>query len=195
MSWFDSLDSTNNAAERDFEAIDNMSIIATKMQTEGRGQGENKWHSTYGSNLTFSLVLHFEDAELKSKDQILLTCFITLAITDLLSEYGIDAGIKWPNDIWVDGKKICGILIWNKVCGEYITGSIVGVGLNVNETEFPEDLPNPTSMKAITGKTFDCASLLEKIAKKIRERYTMIFDENQRVSLETEFNKKMFTLL
>ena len=157
IMWFDSLDSTNDEAARRISDIDNLSVLSTLEQSKGRGQKGNSWSSDPGENLTFSIVLKYaltlpESLKpallmpLKATDQFAVSEAASLAVVDLLSEYGIQAKIKWPNDIYVNDKKICGILIEHAVRGKNMTHSIVGIGLNVNQSKFDPALPNPTSM-------------------------------------------------
>ena len=177
IMWFDSLDSTNNEASRRLETIDNLSVLSAMSQLSGRGQRGNGWHSKPGENLTFSVVLKYaltlpESLKpgllmpLKVTDQFAVSEAASLAVVDLLSEYGIQAKIKWPNDIYVNDKKICGILIEHAVRGKNLTHSIVGIGLNVNQSKFDPALPNPTSMVLCcadkdVAQSFDIRDCLE----------------------------------
>lgn len=190
------LKSTNDEARRLIEEIDNLSVITTESQPEGRGQGDHTWYSTPGKNLTFTFVLKYEAFErpLKATDAILITCLTTLALRSLLLQEGIEARIKWPNDIWVGDRKICGILIENILDGENVSRSIVGVGLDVNEEGWPEDLPNPVSMLELTGKTYDRDALLERLHKEICRHAEMLDSDDGRKYLQEEFGKYVFRL-
>ena len=175
--WLDSTDSTNKEARRQISALDNLSVLSAVTQTDGRGQQGNAWSSASGDNLTFSIVL--KNPGIDICDQIALSAIASLSITDLLSSYGIEAKIKWPNDIYVGDMKICGILIENALKGDKVDWSIIGIGLNVNQTDFPSDLPNPTSMVLCTRGTsdFDIRLLLEEfmaIFKGYHKRYLNI---------------------
>jgi len=156
--WHDSLDSTNLEAQRlidDGHDIDNLSVIATKIQTAGKGQGDHVWVVRPGENLTFTVILKYctELPDIKAADQQLVSMITALSVVDYLKSKGIDANIKLPNDIYVGKLKICGILIRHKVKSEQLLSSILGVGINVNQTVFPEYLPNPVSIANITGKS------------------------------------------
>lgn len=99
---------------------------------------------------------------------------VSLGIKDMLASLGIDGvEIKWPNDIYVGEKKICGILIENALQGSNVSRSIAGIGINVNQTEFISDAPNPVSIKEITGNTYDIVELAQKTADCILRRLTM----------------------
>ena len=142
--WLDSIDSTNEEAKRHISDIDNLSVLSVYEQTEGRGQRGNTWTSTPGENLMFSIVL--KNPKISARDQFGINEITSLSVVDFLSQHGISARIKWPNDIYVDSKKICGILIENSLRGSVISSSIIGIGLNINQRNFDVSLPNPTSM-------------------------------------------------
>ena len=168
--WLKSVDSTNNEARRRFSEIDNLSVLSAELQTAGRGQRGNIWHSLSGENLTFSIVLKFAINEsgsllprLKASDQFAISEITALSVVDFLARSGIEAKIKWPNDIYVGDRKICGILIENSLQDRWLSSSIIGIGLNINQRNFDVNLPNPTSMylESPAGKEFDLKECLE----------------------------------
>ena len=178
--WLGSTDSTNELARRHISEIDNLSVLSALEQTTGRGQRGNTWSSRPGENLTFSIVLKFagpDDRNINGKllpctlayDQFILTEIASLSVIRFLKEKGIHAGIKWPNDIYVGSKKICGMLIENSVRGKYISSSIIGIGLNINQRNFNVNLPNPTSLIMNTspaqGDEYDIRLCLEEFMK------------------------------
>ncbi len=147
--WLDKTDSTNEEAKRHISTLDNLSVLSASEQTSGKGQRGNSWSAAPGENLTFSIVLkygHGPMPEIRAIDQFVISEITALSVVDLLAAHGIEAKIKWPNDIYVDDCKICGILIENSVRDGILASSIIGVGLNVNQTVFDPSLPNPTSM-------------------------------------------------
>ena len=169
--WLKSVDSTNSESRRRISDMDNLSVVSALSQTEGRGQRGNRWYSEPGENLTFSLVLKFPANGLtgalepiQAYDQFVLSAVTSLSVVELLAEHGIQARIKWPNDIYVGNKKVCGMLI----------------GLNVNQRNFDVTLPNPTSMALCSHdseSTFDIKELLDEfmdIFKGYLERYCHI---------------------
>ena len=160
--WLERVDSTNDEARRHISEIDNLSVVSALEQTKGRGQRGNRWSSQPGENLTFSLVV--KDFRIKANEQSAISQATALSLVDLLSRHEIKARIKWPNDIYTGDEKICGILIENSLKGSEIDWSIIGIGLNVNQTAFPEDLPNPTSMKLCTGNSnpYNTREILEE---------------------------------
>ena len=192
IKWFAELDSTNNEARRNLDGLDNFSVLATESQTAGRGQGLHTWYATPGRNLTFTIV--FRPRLLPARDGILITHITTVSLVRYLQSHGVEARIKWPNDIWVGNKKICGILIENVLDGQYIEASIIGIGLNINEEGWPDYLPNPVSLKDLTGKEYDIHAELEAFYKIFCRHAEMILGEDGRKLLQEEFEKRVFRL-
>lgn len=193
IRWFNSLKSTNDEARKRISSLDNLSVLACRKQTAGRGQGDHTWYSTPGRNLTFSMVFKF-GRTLEAPKAELISCFITLGILDYLKTKGVEARIKWPNDIWVGDLKICGILVENSVENNFVQSSIVGIGLNLNEKNWPSDLPNPVSLLELTGKR-SCPPLeLRRLVKKICRRSELLFSGDGRKLLQEEFGKFVFRL-
>ncbi len=147
------IDSTNNYAANLVKATNlvNGTTILTKRQDSGRGQRGKTWHTESDKNLTLSTVIF---PKINVKSVFNLTRAVSLAIVKTLQEYGIAGKIKWPNDIYVHKKKIAGLLIENQLQGEKIHTSIIGLGLNVNQTIFPEGI-EATSMQLEIGEIFD----------------------------------------
>lgn len=172
--WLDSIDSTNNEARRLIDSLDNLSVLSAVSQTKGRGQRENIWLSEPGKNLLFSIVLKYSRSydtlssalpSVQAHDQIVISQIASLSIIDLLASHEIEAKIKLPNDIYVGDKKICGILIEHTVLGKWLTSSIIGIGLNINQRNFDVNLPNPISMvlcKEDSDNDYDIRLILEE---------------------------------
>ncbi|MCQ2143905.1 MAG: biotin--[acetyl-CoA-carboxylase] ligase [Bacteroidales bacterium] len=155
--WYDSLPSTNDEAWKALDGLDNLSVLAAREQTAGRGQGDHKWHSRAGENLTFTIVLKWEPEPFPASREKEISDAAAGAVVAYLASKGVTARIKYPNDIYVGDKKICGLLIKHRLRGTGLTATIVGVGLNLNEKDFPSDLPNPTSLALETAapESFD----------------------------------------
>ncbi len=173
IQWLEEVDSTNNEATRRLTEIDNLAVIAAVHQTAGRGQRGNRWQTYAGENLTFSMVVKFGDGALPALEasrQFVLTRCVTLGVSDYLESEGIDCSVKWPNDIYVRNKKICGILIENTLRGPSLATSVIGIGLNVNQKDFPPQLVNPVSMTMLTGKEYDLKAELRKLCRFLRSR-------------------------
>jgi len=140
--------STNDiAAETCFHEGD---VVIALEQTHGRGQRGSTWSAEKGLNLTFSMVL--EPDFLPAGRQFLISQAVSLAIADCLWHRSIGATVKWPNDIYIGDRKIAGILIEHTVSGTELQRSVVGIGLNINQTRFDPSLPNPTSLALETGR-------------------------------------------
>lgn len=134
----ESVDSTNNytANRARMDDLPHGAVILAVEQTGGKGQMGAKWTSQPGMNLTFSVFL--DNVNLSVERQFILTKIVSLSLVDLLTDLGMPAKIKWPNDIYVNDSKIAGVLIENSLQGNQIKRSIVGIGLNVNQREFGE---------------------------------------------------------
>lgn len=142
--WLDKAESSNDEARKAIDSLDNLSVIAVRCQTRGRGQSTNTWLTNPSENLTFSIVL--KNPEILPTEQIAISQITALSVVDYLALHGISAKIKLPNDIYVGTKKICGLLIEHSIRSNKIMWSIIGIGINVNQTVFPSSLPNPTSI-------------------------------------------------
>ena len=192
IKWFESLASTNNEAKKHITDYDNLSVIATIEQSAGRGQGTHTWYTTPGKNLTFTIV--FNPENLPASEALYLTRITTLSLLSYLAARGVRARIKWPNDIWVEDKKICGILIENILEGNLVHNSIIGIGLNINESGWPEDLPNPVSLSELTGKSYDIREELEAFYKEFCRHAQMLSSEDGRKYLCENFDENVFRL-
>lgn len=133
--------------------------LCTDFQSEGRGMGTNTWYSDRGKNLLASF--YFEP-DIPAARQFLFNQYFALSTLTFIRYYLPQALIKWPNDIYVDGKKIAGILIEHAVSGDRLRHTIAGIGININQKHFPEDVPHPTSFLLETGKEWDPETLLEE---------------------------------
>ncbi len=147
--------STNNYASRQIAVneIQEGTVFLAYEQTAGRGQLTNRWESKPGQNLTFSIFLQPSFLELYR--QFMLSKAISLGIVSFLRKYVEGVKIKWPNDIYIEDSKICGILIENSVMKGVINQTIIGIGLNVNQCRFYSDAPNPVSLKMKTGTDYN----------------------------------------
>ena len=145
--------------------------VIAESQTKGKGQRGNSWESEAGKNLTFSIfVRHHPD--LKAQDQFALSDLTAQSVVEFLSRYDITSRVKLPNDIYIGMDKICGILIENTLRGNSLYSSIIGIGLNVNQTEFDPSLPNPTSMSICKKhKAFDIDECLESLIDIFKSKY------------------------
>jgi len=202
------VDSTNRYCETlDLQRVDDFTCYWALEQTAGIGQRGNHWESAPGENLTFSLVLH--PTFLPAASQFRLTQALSLGVADFLEEGadGLDdfkglkgfkgskgskdikeTLVKWPNDVYVGGGKICGMLVSNRLQGDVLDTAICGIGLNVNQRRFPEWVPHPTSLALLTGEKHDLEPTLLALLGHIGRRY----DELRRGrDLEPEYLGRM----
>ena len=151
----DTIDSTNDYAKRLLSSTEHFTIISARNQTFGRGQRGNVWKSNTGENLLFSIVLKFGandfNLEIPASSQMAISCITALSVVNVLESLHIKAKIKWPNDVYIGDRKVCGILIENSINGSFLASSIVGVGINVNQIDFDDDIPNPISIAQSCG--------------------------------------------
>lgn len=146
-------------------------VVYARSQTSGRGMGTNTWHSESDKNLLFSLVFF---ADIKAEKHFFISMIVSLAICDYLVLKGIEANIKWPNDIVYENKKMAGILIENSILGNTIKTCVVGVGLNLNQIDFPSELPNPVSVKNITGENYNIDEEINAISHIISDKLVLL---------------------
>ncbi|HVW95730.1 MAG TPA: biotin--[acetyl-CoA-carboxylase] ligase [Mucilaginibacter sp.] len=145
-------------------------VIMAEDQYAGRGQQQNGWHAEPGKNLTFSILL--KPTFLAVTDQFDLVRAVSLGVFDALEPLlGGQLRIKWPNDVYYGDKKLGGMLIENMIQGGQIKNTIVGIGLNINQERFPDNLPNPISVKQILQQDYDLKSLLSEICRRIEGYY------------------------
>ena len=143
-------------------------VILADYQISGKGRGSSTWVSEAEKNLTFSFLT---EPALIASHHFSLAEFVSLALCDTINDYKIDAQIKWPNDIYVAHNKIAGILIENILVGNTISISVIGIGMNVNQEIFPDDLPNPVSLKLLLGQLVNKEVLFKKLLYKLAIRY------------------------
>ncbi len=167
-------DSTNNYANGQIRGNvwPEGTVFLAYEQTAGRGQVNNFWESEPGKNLTFSIV--FYPGFLEIRQQFMLSKVVALGIYKALAKYVGTLKIKWPNDIYADDRKLGGILIENSVMNGTLTSSVAGVGLNVNQTVFVSNAPNPVSLKTLTNKHFDTDLVLSQILSGINQYYSLL---------------------
>jgi BirA family transcriptional regulator, biotin operon repressor / biotin---[acetyl-CoA-carboxylase] ligase len=158
--------STEKSAEKPI--ITEGYLAYTFNQTAGRGQYGNRWESEAGQNIAMSILL--KPRFLEARQQFHLNKAISLAVHDVFQTYTEGVSVKWANDIFIGDKKICGILIQNNISGTRLEASVVGIGINVHQTNF-QDLSNASSLKLETGKTFDLHNIVEDICQAVEKRY------------------------
>ena len=179
--------STNDEARQPHYS--HMDVVWSDSQSSGRGQRGHSWHSAVGENITFSVVLHPEF--LPIVEQFLLSEVVALALVDTMAEYGIECRIKWTNDLYAGDGKLAGVLIEHSLSTTTIARTIVGIGLNVNQAEFPDDLPNPVSMTQLRGIRFDRREVLESFVRNL-ERWYSLLEDGQKSLVESSYRELMY---
>ena len=183
--------STNTYLSRLAATLPGGTVIYTPSQTAGRGQKGNSWESEDGKNLTFSLLL--KHPPVKARDQFCLSEAAALAVVEALSaEAGDGFTVKWPNDVYWQDKKICGMLIENSLDGSDIATCIIGIGINVNQERFVSDAPNPVSLINVTGREHDLESLLKRVCSRIEQLASSLGDDSARVDLHRRYMEVLY---
>ena len=170
---FKEIDSTNDYLKNSYKLLNNFTFVTADYQKAGKGRENRVWSSNPKENLTFSLLI---------KDQILLKKYNILSIvgaaliTELIESYGVkDVSIKWPNDVLIKNKKVCGILLEGQIL-EYL---VIGAGLNINQKAFPDGLRRPaTSLSLELNEDLDIKNIKNKLFKMIIGELSNL-DENK----------------
>ena len=162
--------------------------VYTDYQNAGRGQRGNLWESEHSKNLLFSTLLY--PKQLRAADQFILSQIVSLAIKDILSQYTTDISVKWPNDIYWKDKKVVGILIENGIVGEYLSHTVIGVGININQDVFVSDAPNPVSLRQITGMEYSIENILRQVIGRILFYYQSLPEAKE--SIQEQYKKSLF---
>ena len=176
MSFIIKIDSTNSTNSelkklRSRQNLPSFSVLVAQKQTSGRGQAGTSWESEPNKNLTFSVVLY--PVNLPANQGFIISRIFSLAVKETLDKYTNHISIKWPNDIYYQDKKICGMLIDNEITGENISSSIIGIGININQEKFLSDAHNPISLNQITGKIYNLDKILDCVLHTAKEKYRL----------------------
>ena len=165
-------------------------LVITDNQTAGRGQRGNQWEAKSGENLTFSLIL--KPSFLTATEQFWLNMAISLGIYDTLQPLiGDSLRIKWPNDIYVNDQKLGGILIENTLHGYSIAWSVIGIGMNVNQTEFGYSTATSLQSQAPLPNTYDLPGLLSRLCETLEQRYLQLLS-GQRDTLKINYLQTLY---
>ncbi|RLJ62548.1 BirA family biotin operon repressor/biotin-[acetyl-CoA-carboxylase] ligase [Lacinutrix venerupis] len=187
----DAIDSTNTFLKEisSADTLEDYTIVVAKQQNRGRGQMGKVWASNAGENLTFSVFKRISN--LQFSNQFYLSIVTSLALYKTLKYYNVpNLFVKWPNDILSANKKIAGILIENIVKKSKLEYSIIGIGLNVNQTEF-NDLVSATSLKNSCGKTFDLDEVMHKFIVEFKMAFKSL-DSGATEALKADYESKLF---
>jgi BirA family transcriptional regulator, biotin operon repressor / biotin---[acetyl-CoA-carboxylase] ligase len=163
-------------------------VVVTHHQTSGRGQRGNTWESASGLNLTFSVVVN--PVFLTASQQFHLNKAVALSIRDTVSRYTPEpVHVKWPNDIMIGNKKVCGVLIENQLTGTQLGRSVIGIGLNVNQQTFSS--PLATSVSVHSGKRVDLAELFDELLQSLEWRYLQL-KNNKFSELDSDYLRVLY---
>lgn len=184
------VDSTNSYVSLHSPELDDMTMVAAHSQTAGRGQRGNSWESEPGSNLTFTLLAR--RLPVAPAGQFAISEAVALGVSDFLRGAGLAADVKWPNDIYVGDRKISGILIEHSLTGSEIEQTRIGVGLNVNQTEFRSDAPNPVSMRQLTGDSYDISRIAAGVGVCLERRLSRLGDAEAVALQHEEFKSRLW---
>jgi len=184
---FDKLPNTNDyLIDLSKKDANTWTVIHTYNQTHGRGYAGNKWKEEANKNLTFSLLIK---SQLEYMELIHLNQWVANCLYKALSQYSKGFEIKWPNDIMLNSKKVCGVLIENSKSKESMN-SVIGIGINLNQTDFNQ-LPKATSLANETDKTYDIMSTLEDIIQIFISEYHFIEQKNYK-EISAFYNGHLF---
>lgn len=192
--YYDEIDSTNNRAK---EAGDNKAphgtLFVADMQVAGKGRRGRVWQSPAGSSIYMTILLYPEISPLKAPQ---LTLVMAIAVAEGIKEVtGLDTKIKWPNDIVVNGRKICGILTEMSTEIDYINHVVIGAGINVNQDDFPEDIrKTASSLKMELGKQVKRSELIAAIMKSFEKDYEIFVKTEDLSELQELYNSMLVNL-
>lgn len=166
-------------------------VISTHCQTDGRGQIGSSWESEPDKNISLSVI--FYPDFLAVKDQFLLNVFVSLAVFDFVKNCLPDqpVSIKWPNDIYVGKLKIGGILLHNSLINTQIRSTVAGIGINVNQTLFLTNPPNPTSLSLVSGQVFNLETLICQLCEHLESRYLQL-KAGKMLPLQQEYLRHLY---
>lgn len=167
-------------------------VVRALEQTAGKGMGNNGWESAPGMNLTFSMGLDL--SFLAAADQFLLSEAVPLGLLEVLDTLVPDAGLqlKWPNDLVCDGQKLCGILINSTIHGSMMGTSVIGIGLNVNQTEFQPWPTHPISLKMILGHDIEMEPLLHQLVESVDRKVELLRSPEGVAQSQSQYLKRMY---
>ena len=187
---YEEIDSTNLEARRLSQKgeMQGLVVLAEK-QTAGRGRRGRTWESPAGENLYFSLLLK---PEIIAQRAPMLTIVMAYSVAKVLEEELLPVQIKWPNDVMLSKKKVCGILTEMHMRGCGIEDVVVGVGINVNTTNFPEELQDKaTSIYLQTGRCTKREELLQKVLKEFQIQYEIFLQTGDLSAIRESYNQML----
>lgn len=193
IKLFSEIDSTNDYCRELLrkEDVREGTVIRAINQRKGRGLAGNVWESAKGKNLTFSIILH--PWFLEPSAQFSLSMAVSLGISDFLKKQAGEVSVKWPNDILAGEKKIAGILIENSIMDNRLEYSVVGIGININQTYFPKHIPNPVSLRQLSGSVHSTDRCMNIVCREIDKWYSRLKKGGGEV-VRAAYTEKLFRL-
>ena len=165
-------------------------VVTADYQTRGRGQKGAEWQSDKGKNLICSILIKLNDFD--AEDQFMLNCAVSVGIHHYLKRYKLPKlSIKWPNDIMSVSKKLGGILIENTLVSNKINQSIIGIGININQEKFSDELPMAISIKQLTNQDTPRDIFLQDLLNSIQNKFELIF-ENRFDELWSQYESSLY---
>lgn len=171
LKIYNTLDSTNREAQRLLASgpVENGTSLMAKEQTEGKGQFGRRWFADAGSHLAMSIILTPQNLSVSELPSVGMKTSLGIVRALKQLDSHLEPLIKWPNDIYLQTKKLCGILIENGLSGNKVQHIIIGIGMNVNERIFPDNIPNPISLFMITGQQNDLYQMAQLVRQHVIE--------------------------
>lgn len=194
IKHFNAIDSTNAYARKNASGLWAAAgaacavVVYADGQTAGRGQRGNVWQSAAGENLLATIMVR--PTSLLVVSQFVLSQAIALAVREAVSRYGVEASLKWPNDIYAGNRKFAGILVELDYSGPFVEQAVIGVGLNVNQSAFVPMDKVPVSMKMLKGLSFDVENVLSALLETFTHYYSLLCSGEYGV-LATEYKKHL----
>jgi BirA family transcriptional regulator, biotin operon repressor / biotin---[acetyl-CoA-carboxylase] ligase len=191
---FDEIASTNDYAKEMLSKNKPAegTVVRADSQSAGRGQFGSTWASHKGENLLMSVILYPTFLEINA--QFLLSIAVSIAVRDCVAAFlpQHDTKIKWPNDIYINHQKVAGILIQNALIGNQIQSAIVGIGLNVNQVIFAENLPNAGSLATIANEIYNIDIIEANLFQQIEYRYLQLKKTSEQSNLWAIYHQHLF---
>jgi BirA family biotin operon repressor/biotin-[acetyl-CoA-carboxylase] ligase len=189
----DITDSTNEYSKTLIKKsqVEEGTVILADFQTKGKGQKDGYWESEKGKNLTFSIILYPNFLDIQK--QFYLSMSVSIGIVEFLSHMSVNSKIKWPNDICINNKKVAGFLIENSIKRNIISSSIIGIGININQTEFKSSAPNPTSLSLELNKTFDIKNTYKLLIFYINKWIKLLYNSHYK-KIKSRYKKNLFLI-
>lgn len=193
--YFDSIDSTNTKAQELAEkGYPSGTLVVADKQIAGKGRRGRNWESPSGCGIFMTLMLK---PDINPNNASMLTLVSALAVAKALADItGKDAKIKWPNDIVIDGRKVCGILTEMSAQFDYINNIVIGIGINVNNSSFPEEISaTASSLRLLSGgKKYRRAEIIEKIMEYFEKYYSIFLETEDLSALVNEYDAMLVNM-